>query len=337
MSPKAYSIHELANIVGVSTATLRAWERRYGLMAPGRTKGGHRVYGESDLKLFLYVDHLRKSGQSLVEIGSMDKAELSQEALKHFTEEAVPDALAASAYESAMTSEILEALRSKRLDDAVDALERSAVAATAPIEFANLALNIMMEVGQAWARGEVSVSAEHLFTARIRFLLAEQFYRSRNALHTSGSRQLARQHKTSTKKPKSVSRTTRVQAVVAGLAGEAHEIGLLRVSIFLEAWGVKVHYLGPNLPVKDLAHFVDDIEKSLPPRSRLIVCASMSSVHSPDHILQQAKQLVDLIVPRFPTVLGGGGISILESQKEVLEGLFLTQSLDTLKSLALGK
>lgn len=45
----ALPIGEVARRTGVAVATLRAWERRYGLLDPQRTDGGHRRYGSADL------------------------------------------------------------------------------------------------------------------------------------------------------------------------------------------------------------------------------------------------------------------------------------------------
>ena len=36
---------------GLSPATLRAWERRYGLVKPERSLGGHRLYSEHDIEV----------------------------------------------------------------------------------------------------------------------------------------------------------------------------------------------------------------------------------------------------------------------------------------------
>jgi len=38
------SIGQLAERTGVSVETLRAWERRYGVLRPVRSRGGHRRY-----------------------------------------------------------------------------------------------------------------------------------------------------------------------------------------------------------------------------------------------------------------------------------------------------
>ena len=37
-------IRDVARQTGVNAVTLRAWERRYGLIVPGRTAKGHRLY-----------------------------------------------------------------------------------------------------------------------------------------------------------------------------------------------------------------------------------------------------------------------------------------------------
>ncbi|WP_411705530.1 MerR family transcriptional regulator [Edaphovirga cremea] len=44
-----YSIGEITSICGINPVTLRAWQRRYGLIKPQRTEGGHRLYSEDDL------------------------------------------------------------------------------------------------------------------------------------------------------------------------------------------------------------------------------------------------------------------------------------------------
>lgn len=42
-------IGEVAASTGVSTATLRAWERRHAILRPRRTPGGHRIYSPDDV------------------------------------------------------------------------------------------------------------------------------------------------------------------------------------------------------------------------------------------------------------------------------------------------
>ena len=43
-------IREISRETGVNTVTLRAWERRYGLLVPQRTTKGHRLYSRADIE-----------------------------------------------------------------------------------------------------------------------------------------------------------------------------------------------------------------------------------------------------------------------------------------------
>ncbi|MGY2274758.1 MULTISPECIES: MerR family transcriptional regulator [Pseudomonas] len=44
-----FPIREVARLTGVNPVTLRAWERRYGLIQPTRTESGHRLYSRDDI------------------------------------------------------------------------------------------------------------------------------------------------------------------------------------------------------------------------------------------------------------------------------------------------
>ena len=48
-------IGELSRLTGASEATLRAWERRHGLLRPQRRAGGHRRYRAQDAELVRHV------------------------------------------------------------------------------------------------------------------------------------------------------------------------------------------------------------------------------------------------------------------------------------------
>jgi len=45
-----FPIREVARLTGVNPVTLRAWERRYGLIVPTRTDSGHRLYSMADIE-----------------------------------------------------------------------------------------------------------------------------------------------------------------------------------------------------------------------------------------------------------------------------------------------
>lgn len=58
----AYSIGEFARLSGITATTLRAWQRRYGLLKPQRTEGGHRQYSDEDVQQALKIlDWVKKA------------------------------------------------------------------------------------------------------------------------------------------------------------------------------------------------------------------------------------------------------------------------------------
>ena len=60
-------IGELARRTGVSPELLRAWEMRYGLLDPTRSKGGFRLYSDLDVARVLKTKDLIARGVSAAE------------------------------------------------------------------------------------------------------------------------------------------------------------------------------------------------------------------------------------------------------------------------------
>ena len=58
----AYSIGEFARLSGITATTLRAWQRRYGLLKPERSEGGHRQYSDEDVQQALKILDWVKKG-----------------------------------------------------------------------------------------------------------------------------------------------------------------------------------------------------------------------------------------------------------------------------------
>ena len=59
-----HSVSSAARLCGVSPSTLRAWERRYGVVEPIRTESGYRVYDDAALRRLTRMSSLIASGWS---------------------------------------------------------------------------------------------------------------------------------------------------------------------------------------------------------------------------------------------------------------------------------
>lgn len=67
-----FKIGVVSRKTGLSAATLRLWEDQYGLLEPARTRGGTRLYSESDVERALYVRQLvRERGYALEAIAAI--------------------------------------------------------------------------------------------------------------------------------------------------------------------------------------------------------------------------------------------------------------------------
>ncbi|ECG8588941.1 MerR family transcriptional regulator [Salmonella enterica subsp. salamae] len=64
----SYSIGEFARLCGINATTLRAWQRRYGLLKPQRTDGGHRLYSDEDIQQALTILDWMKKGVPISQI-----------------------------------------------------------------------------------------------------------------------------------------------------------------------------------------------------------------------------------------------------------------------------
>ena len=63
-----FPIRHVSEATGVLTVTLRAWERRYGLLKPQRTPKGHRLYSAADIDRVQRILVLLKQGVSIGQV-----------------------------------------------------------------------------------------------------------------------------------------------------------------------------------------------------------------------------------------------------------------------------
>lgn len=220
--PEVYKLSTVVKLTGFSPALLRAWERRYGLVRPGRGPGGQRLYTTEDLRVLFGVRELLAQGRSIGEAAAMGRHEL----LRLGSQAGRPEVLPASADElerarQAMVEAALavdaEGLR-RLLDELFAKLspERAVLDVLAPVAW---------RIGELWAQGRCSVASEHLVT--------EMFSLRLRALAEA-------------------SQTTGAPALAACFPEERHELGLLIAAWWAARRGRRVVHLGPALPFEDL-------------------------------------------------------------------------------------
>jgi len=66
-----FPIREVSRLTGVNTVTLRAWERRYGLIQPTRTDSGHRLYSQADIEQVRSILGWLERGVAVSKVGGI--------------------------------------------------------------------------------------------------------------------------------------------------------------------------------------------------------------------------------------------------------------------------
>jgi DNA-binding transcriptional MerR regulator len=223
-------IGELSRRVGVSSDTLRAWERRYGLLKPSRTPGNARRYtpvDEARVRLMKrYLDEQMPTAQA---------AELATGALFSVRPGQATGVTGDAARET--SEEMREAL--DRFDEtaAQRALEKLFAEYSTTAVIGDVLLPYLREVGERWAANHVTVAQEHFAS---NFLHARLMALSRGWDRGLGPRSL-----------------------LACAPDEQHTFGLIAFGIALHHLGWRITYLGAATPVEMLAPTAELIHADL--------------------------------------------------------------------------
>lgn len=70
-SDELLPIRDVVRLTGVNPVTLRAWERRYGLIQPLRTEGGHRLYSPQDVTTIRHIMTWIERGITVSKVGDL--------------------------------------------------------------------------------------------------------------------------------------------------------------------------------------------------------------------------------------------------------------------------
>jgi len=226
--PKMYSIKAVSQATGLTVETLRAWERRYGVVTPARDAAGRRVYRPEDV---LRLRRLREATERGHPISRL--APLSDERLGALID--APAEEQAHGTAGAFVERILEAATQFRAAEC-EQVVTLAVALLPPERLvADVLRPLLTEVGERWHRGELSISQERLVSKTVSRhvgLMLDAY-----------------------------DRAARREAIVfATLPGERHELGLLMSAMICASRGFKAHYLGTDLPPADIARFAREVD-----------------------------------------------------------------------------
>jgi len=284
---------------GLAADTLRAWERRYGLPTPQRTAGGHRLYSQHDIETIKWLIQRQAGGLSISHAVDMWNEQiasgldpLADSASSIF---AIPEPY--SAFDSTLDSfrvQWIQACLNFDEAKAEQALNQSFSLFPVEAVCVNILQKGMSEIGTLWYENDASVQQEHfasgLAMRRLDALLSATPVPTQN------------------------------KAVIVGCpAEEWHTFTPLLLSLLLRRRGLRVLYLGANVPADRFAETVKDANASLV----VLVAQQLISAAT---LQETALQLTN---KKIPVAFGGRIFNIHPTLKDSIPGQFLGTDLDT--------
>ncbi len=286
---------------GLKPDTLRAWERRYGMPSPKRTKGGHRLYSQYEIDKLKWLVTRQEDGMSIskaVDLWSQLEAE-GRDPL-----EALPDlpAMPVKPAREPITGDMLVKLRADWVEACLQFNEDQAQHTLAqafalfPIETVcfELLQRGLNEIGQGWFEGRVSVQQEH-FASELSLRQLEALLASVPAARGNG------------------------QLLVACPPKEHHTFSPLLLTLLLRQRNWDVVYLGANVPVERLEVAVRTVKPQL-------VILIAQTLYTAGTMLAMANLLH---TEKIPLAFGGGVFNYIEETRTRMPGYYLGTELKT--------
>lgn len=226
------AIGSLALRTGVPVDTLRAWERRYGVLRPTRTPGGQRRYGVEDVERVLWLAARVSEGQRISD------AVTALGALEHQHDPRLP----AHGLTDALALRLAAAARQGDGPRVEMELDRAFAALPLVPAMEVVVFPALADLGRRWADGEPMVAAEHLLSAAAERRLAGRLSAAR--------------------------RPRGPIAIVACPSGERHAVGALCLAVLMAQDGWRISYLGADTPLGE----ADCIAQARRARAAIAVC-----------------------------------------------------------------
>jgi len=234
-----YPIKVASQMTGLSVHVIRAWEKRYNVVEPDRTETNRRLYSEEDIEKLKLLNDALHLGHHIGGVANLSLSELknllSKESENSIEIKEVVPPLNVEKIVDDIITESIEAIKAYDGRSLETLLLKASTKMNQPQLIENLIIPLVYKVGDLWHDGFIRVANEHLASAVIRSFLSN----------------LIERHVPNDNAPIIISATPR---------GQDHELGAMIAGVVAASVGWKAVYLGPNLPVEEIAAVADSLE-----------------------------------------------------------------------------
>lgn len=269
---------------GLNASLLRAWERRYGAVDPGRSGGGQRLYSEDDIRKLSLLREAVDAGHNISQVAELTLEGLRDLVLREQAARAPRGGLAGARPQDggrpvegvaedvrgegegasvardarapapapsralgpgAFLDRALEAVHAMDTRGLEAVLNRSAMALSPEQLVDGVLVPLLGRIGLLWRAGEVGPASEHMASAVIRRFL--DWLLEALGSHEPGP-----------------------LMIVGTPAGHRHEFGALLAAVVSAGEGWEVLSLGADLPASEIARAV---------RLKRAAAVALSAIH----------------------------------------------------------
>ena len=255
-----YNMKAVSTMVGILPGTLRAWERRYQMIAPIRNEAGHRLYSDNHVRQLKWLAQKVNDGFTISQAITLLEREATAvvEPITNDEENRITQ----------LQNNILQAFlrfdertAQKLMDDAFALYTMDKV-------LIDLLAPLLVQVGVLWEDEKITTAHEHFATAILRSRIGAVMH----AYPHNGI-------------------LPKVVAVCA--PGEWHELGLLMVTLYMRRKGFEVIYLGSSIKEND----IEVVIKTVKPRFLFMSCTMKENLSKTIELtLSLEKEFENLVV-----------------------------------------
>ena len=215
-----FSISDLEHLTGISTHTIRIWERRYNALTPIRSEGNTRLYDDNQLRRLLNIVSLVQSGLKISKACSLNDQEIDK-LLGWEIEKTVSDDLQFEYYVNQLLNFGIE-YNEKGIDSLLThCINKYSV----PETYKHIIYPLLVRLGLMWQKDNYCPSQEHFLTS----IIKQKLFAAIDKLP--------------------LPQNSKNNWLLFLPEDEDHDIGLIFANYLLRLSGQKVTYLGPRVPL----------------------------------------------------------------------------------------
>jgi DNA-binding transcriptional MerR regulator len=214
------TVAAVARRLGVAPATLRTWDRRYGLGPSTHEAGEHRKYCPEDLAKLMMMRRLISAGVTPAD--AADKAKKSKGSVK------LENIVREFEVREDVVAAINKALQAFDIDFVEEALRSEFDEHGVEITWHEIIVPSLIEIGEAWQASGEGVEIEHAFTELLKKILRERSMPIDNPVNGH-------------------------PVVIAAVGEEAHSLPLHALEALLSEMNIKTHFLGARTPFEAIS------------------------------------------------------------------------------------